>query len=640
MADKKQKNILGKSGNFHRKIYIELFEKGAIKNDMGEAEQKRILDRHYQNLGFEPRDFELTQIYNLGSTKIKNIQEKDEGKREIHTEQERKVLNDLKRNEDIASKNKTGKQSFRNRNRSFNKVYDKWKSENGYDSNRNNPEEVNIINNFLEYLKTDKGYKDSTIDNYRQAIHSEQEDIFRKAIKQEKEQLKFERHFTKLMQDRRTPIEVSPENMKNFIKLSNHSNNSFTQMRTGNRQGDVKKFQQQLVFDAYMAQYKGYNDHNQITMNDVDDYFKWLKSDKEYKGKVVPKLANKTCGGYKTSLNDYSRKGGWTIEKEINKTSVQDFGVGKAHKKVVERAMSINEIDGALRCAFEGTTKHKANPNYFVGYSLLLEMGAGLRSDEDINLTLAQIKSMLQEYEAMLNLTKTKGSVPRQVSDEILKFMNVFLEPCKNLITASEKAGLKDTDKPLIELFDKNKARAEEGKTHLIKSSRNAWFRNHRDKFQDEDRMSNRQITRINDSIEKKSDVEIRKGNLTPHSCRHTFASILFQAYKESFQETFRNDPSFRNQMYYEYKKERTRDNKKFNHNPNKLEYYMERGLYIHTCKAVSALLGHGRYEITETYIITKDKSNKYVAIDLKSLKEFELGVDENGDFYTKKQVI
>lgn len=637
MSKNKQGNILGQSGNFHRKIYTELYEKGLLNKEMGETEQKRVLGNHYKSLGYEAKDFELTQIYNLGATKIKNIEAKEKGKRESLSKEEKEIQKGLERNEKLAAKNKTGKQSFRNNNRSFNKKYERWKADNGYDSDRNNPEEVNIINKYLDYLKNDKGYKDSTINNYRQAIHTEQEDVFRKGIKQQKEQIKFERHFTKLTKDRRLPVEVSKENMGNFIKLSNHMNNTFSKLKTNNRQGDVKKFQQTLVLSAYMAEFKGYSDPNQITMNDMDDLFKWMKSDKIVGNKEIPKLSNKTCGGYKTAFNQYSEAGGWTIAKELNSTSVQDFGVGKVHKKVVQRAMSIQEADKMLTLAFEGTTKNKANPNFFVGYSLLLELGAGLRSDEGINLTLGQIKDMLKDNEAILELTKTKGSVPRKVEEEILKYMDVILNPCKNLIIASEKAGLTDKDKPMIELFPKNKERVAAGKTHLIKAEQNGWFKNHRDKFQDEDRIDNREITRINDGIEKKSDVEILKGALTPHGCRHTFASTIFEAYRESSQEKFLNDYEFRKELYNIYKKERTRDGKKFNPNPEKMDYYIERGYHMWNCLQVSHVCGHGRYEISETYIVTKDNRNKLIGIDLKSFREFELGVDDNGNFYATK---
>lgn len=259
-------------------------------------------------------------------------------------------------------------------------------------------------------------------------------------------------------------------------------------------------------------------------------------------------------------------------------------------------------------------------------------------NDEDINLTLKQIKDMLKENEAILDLVKTKGSVPRQVEDEVLKFMHVFLNPCKNLIAACEKAGLKESDKPLIDLFPKNKERVENHKTHLIKGERNAWFRNHRDKFQDEDRIANRNITMENDKIEKKTDVQIQKGDLTPHCCRHTFASTLFQAYQEGTKDKFTNDYDFRKELYKIYKKERTRDNRKFNPNPAKMDYYVERGYHMYLALQVSKLLGHSRYEITETYIVKKDSNNKLIGFDLQSFREFELGVDSDGSFYATKK--
>lgn len=640
MADKKGKNILGKSNNFHRKTYKQLLEKGIIKDDMGPTKQKEILDSFYKGIGIEAKAFELDQIYDIGIKLIKNERENEQGKRKIFTEKEKEIKKDFDKNDELAAANKSRKRSVRNNNRSFNKKYENWKAEKGYDANRNNELEVNIINEYLKYLKEEKGYKDSTIDNYRQAIHTEQEDIFRKGAKLAKQQVKNERYFTKLTQKRRIPVKVSPENMENFIKLSNHSNNIFIESKTKGRKSDSDKLQNMIVFDTYLAEYKGYQDHNQVKIEDVEDFFKWLKSDKEVDGKIIEGLVDKRCNAYKTALNQYSKKGEWDIADSLNKIPGKDLGIGKVHKKVVERAMTMAELDKALTLAFEGTTKHKANPNYFVGYSILLDAGAGLRSDETINLTLKQLKYMLKDNEAILELVKTKGNVPRNLTDDVLKFNDVLLKHCKNLITLAEEKGLKETDKPLIELFPKNKARAEAGKTHLIKGEVNSWFKNHRDKFQDEDRISNKEIAKINSGIKNKDDVEIKKGNLSPHSCRHTFASLLFNTYKNAFDEQFANDYRFRQKMYNEYKKERTRDNKKFNPNPNKMDYYMQRGLYIHTCKEVSKLLGHGRYEITETYIVAKDKDKKkYTAFDLKNFKQFELGVDSDGNFYAQKEI-
>ena len=57
MADKKGKNILGKSNNFHRKTYKQLLEKGVIKDDMGPTKQKEILDSFYKGIGIEAKAF-------------------------------------------------------------------------------------------------------------------------------------------------------------------------------------------------------------------------------------------------------------------------------------------------------------------------------------------------------------------------------------------------------------------------------------------------------------------------------------------------------------------------------------------------------------------------------------------------------
>ena len=639
MAKTESKNILGQSGNYHRKTYMKLFEEGKITKEMGAAEQKRIIEAHYRENGFEPSSYDLTQIYNIGFKKISNLEKEEKGKRDILTKEEKAKKDALQKNEDLASKNRAGKRSTRNENRRHNRQYENWKFDKYGTTERNNADEFIYIKEYLEYLKNEKGYSEKTLKIRHEAIHKEQEDIFRKGIEVERRQLRMERHFTNVTQNKRIPISVSKENIENYLLLSARTNNIFKSVRTKNRQGDIKKYQQQLVFDTYLAEFKHYKNHNQVTIEDIHDFFKWLQSDKKLEnGKIVPGVSNKTAKGYKTTLNQYSVNGKWKIAKELNNIPLKDFGVGRAHTKVVERALTKNELDKALELAKNGTTKNKTNANEFVYYTMLLEVGAGVRSDESINLTVKQLKEMLAEKDAKLHLTKTKGRVERVVPEEALNYMNDYLKPCNGLLEKAIELGLKDDDKIMIEAFPENKRYVLEGKTHLIKHRFKDWIRNHRDKFQDEDRLSNREITRINDNIEHRKDVEIMRGDITSHSFRHTFATTMFHAYKNSYDKLFATSKKFRDEMFQVYYKERTRDNKTFNPDPNKMDYYIERGYHIFNCLKVSAILGHGRYEISECYIVTKNKEGQNVGIELDTFREFELEVSEDGSYHRNKE--
>ena len=145
MAKTESKNILGQSGNYHRKTYLKLFEEGKIKKEMGAAEQKRILDAHYRENGFEPSASDLTQIYNIGFKKINNIEKEEKGKRGKLTREERAKKDALQKNEDLASKNRAGKRSTRNENRRHNRQYEEWKYNKYGTAERNNADELIYI---------------------------------------------------------------------------------------------------------------------------------------------------------------------------------------------------------------------------------------------------------------------------------------------------------------------------------------------------------------------------------------------------------------------------------------------------------------------------------------------------------------
>lgn len=649
MAKKKTHNICGESGNFHRKAFAKFAEENNIEN-LGPAEiKKQLLNYYKDNLGKEPNTLELNQIYDLGITKYRNEIKNESGERKQLTKNEKIKQEQLQKNDDLAKSNHAGRKQKRKYDRGWGKKFDEWLIENNRNVSRSGVGAATDIKDFLEHLKATKNYKESTYKKIHDSLHSENEHIFQVKQNKDKATLKAERKFTSVTKNRRLFIDVDKEHMENFNKLAAHTNKTYMMKGDKSKTGTKQKLQRMLNFDAYMAQVKGYSDHNQIDIHDVEDFFKYLKSDKMVKGNEQDRLSNKTAKGYKTAINEYARHGKWMERKIIRETSVHDLGVGKAHTKVVQRAASIEEVDKALALSINGTTKNGSNSeNFLITYSILMEVGLGLRSEELLKLTVKQVADAftakatgmdlyMKEASDGLLLTDTKGRVPRIVPASIIDYNKMFTEPCKNLLIAAEKLNLKANDNLMLNVFPELKELADNNKFHLAKQKFKTWLTCHRHKFQDADRLPNRAITRINDNIEKKADIQILKGDITSHSFRHTFASRMFEAFDEGYSTLMQTDKKFQDKVLKEYTKERRKKNKDWVPNINKIDYYKERGYYQFVCKEVAKLCGHSRYEISETYCVVKDKNNKLIGVNLESMQQYELGVAEDGSFYTTK---
>jgi integrase len=125
----------------------------------------------------------------------------------------------------------------------------------------------------------------------------------------------------------------------------------------------------------------------------------------------------------------------------------------------------------------------------------------GLRLEEAITLRLYQIKQALHYRE--LAVFNTKGKYPRAITiesqeqEDVLEFI---INICKN------------KDKIFVGPGDL---------THTVKKSIEDWIRNHRDEFQNPERITNtdaRQLVMNDKGI-------IPSTNLTIHGCRHAYAN-------------------------------------------------------------------------------------------------------------------
>ncbi|WP_187291198.1 tyrosine-type recombinase/integrase [Clostridium sp. K25] len=179
----------------------------------------------------------------------------------------------------------------------------------------------------------------------------------------------------------------------------------------------------------------------------------------------------------------------------------------------------------------------------------------GTRIEEVITLNTKQITNAIKNLQ--LDLENTKGHRPRGVNvGTESKYKNMQIRALKY---ASEHA--LSRDKVFIKLGKQ---------THTIIKSVQNWVNNNRSKFQE----NNVRINRDN-----KLEMERPKANLTMHGLRHSYANNL---YKEILKEKLLEHSKSQEKQF---ERERTREIEK----ETRLE--------------VSNSLGHGRDQITSTYI-------------------------------------
>ncbi|SUY47152.1 site-specific tyrosine recombinase XerC [Clostridium putrefaciens] len=160
------------------------------------------------------------------------------------------------------------------------------------------------------------------------------------------------------------------------------------------------------------------------------------------------------------------------------------------------RAWSEEEIDSAISLA-------KEMDRLDVVKAILLSSKFGCRLEEAVVLTNHQVKEAI--CSGFLYLENTKGKNPREIE--------VKIEDKETLKYILSNA--KSDERIFIGIGDK---------THMVKRSIQNWITNHRNEFQDKDRI-NRDIARKMLEEDRKATP---KTNLTMHGNRHTFAQIRF----------------------------------------------------------------------------------------------------------------
>lgn len=171
-----------------------------------------------------------------------------------------------------------------------------------------------------------------------------------------------------------------------------------------------------------------------------------------------------------------------------------------------KRAWSQEEIERAIALA-------KEMGRIDVVKAILLSFKFGCRLEEAVVLTNYQVKEAI--CNGFLYLENTKGKNPREVEvkvqdREILKYI---------------LANAKSSERIFIGIGDK---------THIVKRSIQNWITNHREKFQEIDRIDRNSARKMLEKDGKSSP----KVNLTMHGNRHTFAQLSFIEASEKYIES------------------------------------------------------------------------------------------------------
>jgi len=190
--------------------------------------------------------------------------------------------------------------------------------------------------------------------------------------------------------------------------------------------------------------------------------------------------------------------------KEILPTN-EKLQLEKRITRGARRAWSQKEINAAINLA-----QNKGRID--VVKAILLSSRFGCRLEEAVVLRNYQVKEAI--CNGFLYLENTKGKNPREVEvksndREILKYI---------------LANAKSPERIFIGIGDK---------THMVKRSIQNWITNHRQEFQDEDRI-NRDVARNMLERDKESAPKV---NLTMHGNRHTFAQLSFIEAIEKYTE-------------------------------------------------------------------------------------------------------
>lgn len=168
----------------------------------------------------------------------------------------------------------------------------------------------------------------------------------------------------------------------------------------------------------------------------------------------------------------------------------------------VSRSWSKEELDNAIALA-------KKMNRIDVVMFLKLGYAFGTRLEEAVTLTVWQIKKAIENRG--LYLENTKGNNPREVIVTNKESLDILYYVLKSV---------KSKERVFIGIGDA---------THKVKKSIQDWIRNHRRKFQNDYRISNRSARIIAQyNRENKLDKKVPAANLTAHGTRHSYAQQNF----------------------------------------------------------------------------------------------------------------
>lgn len=543
--------------------------------------------------------------------------EKNDAEREIKSNKETKLEKKIKEIDAAKDDVKVGNPNLRKQYKPLDRKFDKWLVKNGLNPNRDRDDIWLDVEKFINDLPANT--QESTKNKFRSAIsfyqdNKHQRDTNSKSIR------KAVKSNNKTRKNTLIDIVVDKDKLGLYQENLNHIDKTFIKNFKENNKGYIDNKHSAEGYARWYTQTTG----KSITKSTNEDYSNFVSYLIEQGG------LSETIVKYTGAVRFYSNHGDW---KEPVAKKNQDLGVPRRKTAIVDKAWRTHEFEKALNLAYEGTCKKGGGKRPDVYFELLAMRVLGLRHDECMNLTTQQLKSLVEnEY---LFLTKTKGKVPRELDHAAIDRNIKYLNKLRPLLDIAEK---NNYEKPFVEAFSNI---AIKDKFHKTKTPLQQWIINHRDKFQDPDRV-NKHGYLVETIFKKKTEIEIEKIELSAHGLRHAFAQDIYNMYMDNALKALDGNIGYKNRLLINYKNEKIEYCKKkgwkFTYmDANKDKYIMQQ-LMKEVARNVAENLGHHRSQITRCYLTRKIGDDTTIALNLEedtmySFIETEAGLEISNDY-------
>ncbi|EJT5920850.1 hypothetical protein [Clostridium perfringens] len=583
--------------------YIDYLIKSENLDRASAAEINNVVLKRFENNNENKKFDKENDVKKKSNKKKKRVGRKDK-------ELKKKDRKLLKKIEDNKKTVKIGKPSTNSTYKKLDKEFNRFLVKEGYAKDTHmkirGSDKINEL--FNKFISNNSKMSENTKNAHKSAFNFMQENKYQINTKGNKTK-KAMREINRKRNNSKLNIEIPQDKLKLFEENLNHIDKTFRSEYSGQAKGKQAVFREKTCAVNYTKWFIGIKGGSYIKNSTLDDY----KEFSRYMESIG--YATETKYRHTTALRKYSVKGNW--DAKLPKSN-KELGIERRVNAVIDRAWRSDEFTNAFKLAVEGTCKKGGGKRPDVALYMLSLRVFGERINECLNMTTEQFKSVVDNK--YLELTKTKGKVPRVLQGDILGMHKKTFKMFEPLIKYCEEAGI---EKPFIEVWDRNSGK----KTHNIKQTYTQWINRHRSKFQHEDRYNKDYLNQKNKG-KSKNDIKVEKAYLTAHGLRHSDAQDIFNMCVSKYTK-LSEDNAVKNDYLNRYKKEKMALAKKrgykFIWDNNKEDKLLEEYITKLAAKTTSRALGHQREAITKTYLVRKMGDGSSVAIDMDSLDMYNV---------------